>query len=106
MNQNDWISFLFGAPVGNGIVFDSLRFTEPVTFGSVFAPSGGGLYAVLTPDETARPRPYRVIYFGQAANFQQRVSPHHERYRDWVREARSVTSLYVSFHPSAAVEDR
>jgi hypothetical protein len=105
MKQNDWMNLLFtpaapAKPVGpSGIVFADISFTEPARF-SFFLPPfiSGGLYAILVPDAAAKPRPFRVIYFGESGELAKRVRPSHEKYPDWVREAGGAPTLFVSFH--------
>jgi hypothetical protein len=112
MKQNDWINLLAvltppampGRP--NGIVFDNISFTEPAHLDLFLLPFGrGGLYAIMVPDSTAKPRPYRVIYFGQAGELQKRVRKSHEGYADWISEAGSAWQLYVSFHAMTGNEE-
>ncbi len=106
MNQNDWINLLFGKVDGhpNGIVFGTARFSEPAHFSFFLQQSGGGIYAILVPDISAKPRQFRVIYFGQAGKLRDRVSVGHEKYGAWLREAGTPENLYVSFYAMSGAE--
>lgn len=110
MTQNDWTNLLFSMPVPanvrkpNGINFDNIWFTEPISFECFPPPFGGGLYAILIPDITARPRTYREIYFGQAEDLSERVCKSHEKYRDWAKQAGGADRLYVAFHAMTGTE--
>jgi hypothetical protein len=112
MNQNDWMNLLFtpAAPAKQatpgGIVFGNISFTEPSRFSFFLPPfSHGGLYAILVPDTTAKPRPFRVIYFGESGELAKRVCPSHEKYPDWVREAGGAHALFVSLHTTTGNKD-
>ena len=100
MNQNAWIDLILRTSQGgpSGIVIGNTRFSEPTQFSSILQPLGGGLYAILVPDSTAKPRPFRVVYFGQAGKLNDRVTRGHEKYQDWLHEADSISNLHVSFH--------
>jgi hypothetical protein len=100
MNQNAWIDLLLRTSQEqlNGIVFGATRFSEPTRFSSSLPPLGGGLYAVLVPNSTVEPKPFRVIYFGQAGNLNDRVTRGHEKFQEWLNEAGSISRLHVSFH--------
>ena len=110
MTQNDWIDILFSTqappkvPRPSGIIFDDIPFTEPTSFGHFPPPFGAGLYVILVPDITARPRTYRAIYFGQAGDLAKRVRKSHEKYGDWVTEAEGAHRLYVSFYGMSSSE--
>jgi hypothetical protein len=108
MNQNSWVDLLFAVPVPanfrqpNGIIFDNILFTEPISLRAFPPLSGGGIYVVLVPDLNSRPRTYRPIYVGQTGDLSERVCESHERFLDWVMEAGGVHRLYVAFHAMTA----
>ena len=104
MNQNDWLTLLTSPTQPSGIVFANFRFTEPRPFSLRFPPPGGGIYAILVPDNTAKPRPFRVIYFGQASELHDRVRSNHEHYSEWLKHAGGPLGLYVSFYPMTGGE--
>jgi hypothetical protein len=108
MNQNDWINLLFATNQErpNGIVFGNTRFSEPVRLSFFLPPFGGGIYAILVPDSTAKPRLFRVIYFGQSGKLQERVTRRHEKYRDWLSEAESDSNLYASYYETSGGEHK
>lgn len=83
-----------------GIRFNNSMFTEPVPFSLALAPVSSGIYAILAPDASCRPRPFRVIYFGESGNFSQLVSGTHECLNDWTAEADGTGNLYVAFCPT------
>ncbi len=112
MTQNDWMNLLLSAQAPanvtkpDGIIFDDVVFTEPAPFAFFLPPFGhAGLYAIIVPDVSARPRTYRAIYFGQASKLSERVRESHEKYEDWVKEAGGAWRLYVSFRTMSATEN-
>lgn len=80
-----------------GITFSNRAFTEPVPFSLALLPISSGIYAILVPDDSCRPRPFRAIYFGESGNFLQCVTVDHERFNDWAAEAGGAANLYVAF---------
>jgi hypothetical protein len=80
----------------SGIKFGETVFSEPARFGS-WLPMSPGLYVILTRDLTAKPRPYRPIYFGMASDLADRVTTSHEKYDEWLR-CSGLTGIYVAHH--------
>ena len=111
-----YLSALFAAqPKPDGIWFnrnngDTVRFSEPMAFpracfGSMYNSLYGisrdpdpGVYTILVADNSARPRPFRVLYFGQGGDMHERVTTSHERYQDWCRAAGGAENLRVAYH--------
>ena len=94
-----------------GIVYGNRSFSEPQRFPSLSTPVASGIYAILVPDSSYRPRPFRVIYFGESNNLFTRVCTSHEKYADWQREAGvnslyGTSDLYVAFHPTNDLTDQ
>lgn len=91
---------LKGQPMG--IVFEQQRFSEPellpesTGLGSFL--ESPGVYAILTDDPSSRPRPFRVLYFGEAENMQTRATAKHENFPAWQRETGLFGRLYRAFH--------
>ena len=102
-------------PQPDGIWFarnngDTIRFSEPFNFprdlfGSMYrslrdlsATPDPGVYVILVGDNSARPRPFRALYFGQSGNMNERVTSSHERYGDWCRAAGGADNLRVAYH--------
>lgn len=83
-------------PKTTGITFGARRFTEPTLHRSAIRLAWPGLYAILVYDFRCWPRPYRVIYFGQAEDLHARVTDTHEKYGAWCNAA-SGSSIYVAF---------
>lgn len=79
-----------------GITFGQTVFSEPAPFGC-WLPMSPGLYVVLAWDLTARPRPYRPLYFGMAKDLAERVTTSHEKYNEWVR-CGGITGISVAYH--------
>jgi excinuclease UvrABC nuclease subunit len=65
-----------------------------------------GLYAVMIYDASCQPRPYRVLYFGKAANLRQRVCASHEKFWAWQMEAGLNSPLFFSYLRVNAEADR
>lgn len=95
MKVTVWVE-LYGRSRG-GIQFNNSVFTEPVPFSLALPPISSGIYAILAPEASCRPRPFRVIYFGESCNFLQRVTEGHERFNDWSAEAGGAANIYVAF---------
>jgi hypothetical protein len=52
---------------------------------------------VVVEDAAYKPRPYRIIYFGQAQDFsQQGLLKAHPKYWDWLAAGRTEQGLYVA----------
>ena len=109
LNALSGLAGLYGAPKPNslfrprGIRFQDKNFTEPTAFASAWLPSSPGIYAILVYDASCKPRPYRVIYFGQARDLAARAVSSHEKYAAWSRTAGGTGKLYVSYHLMTSV---
>ena len=84
-----------------GINFGGYGFTEPMPLPlkETGWASQPGLYAILVPDPTCRPRPYRPVYFGESDNINHRATPTHESHSSWRLKAGSFTPLYRALCP-------
>ena len=86
----------------DGITYGERVFTEPrrypTTMGgpNLLVPTEQGLYAILTPDDTCGPRPFAVLYFGEARSLSERLTRDHEKYAEWMR--RAAHGLYFGYH--------
>ena len=83
------------------INFGAYRFSEPIKLENWTPPFHAGLYAILIPNTSAKPRPFRVIYFGESKNMPDWgfFNAHH-KYFCWIREAgRLKNKLYISVYP-------
>lgn len=89
-----------------GIRFNNRIFTEPSPFSLSLPPVSSGIYAVLAPDDSCQPRPFRAIYFGESGNFSQRVTGDHPRFSDWSEEAGGAANLYVAFCPTPLLKEQ
>lgn len=80
---------------------------EPIIFWE--PPNRAGIYAIMTFDPMARPRPFRVIYFGESGNLSERgfLRSHH-RYLCWLTQSGSENNLYISVYlmPNSAPQQR
>lgn len=84
-------------PLAQGIHYGNRGFSEPCQFPAPLTPPTQGLYAILVPDASSSPRPFRVLYFGETQNLMNRLTQQHEKFAEWKREAGGST-LYVAFH--------
>lgn len=87
-----------------GIIFGDVDFTEPRRYPASNAPSflvpeEQGIYAILVPDDTCGPRPYAVLYFGEARDMSRRITREHEKFAEWLRKA-GGRGLYYAWHPT------
>jgi hypothetical protein len=100
-NLNTLLGLMTPAPVPprpSGITFGDRVFTEPSGYVSLFKLPIPALYAIMILDVRYKPRPYQVLYFGQAQNLRSRLTFGHEKYRDWLRAANGAR-LFVAYHP-------
>lgn len=100
MFNSNLASLLAQPPQPQGINF-GYAFSEPsssVNAGSLFGIAQPGVYAILVYDPSCRPRPYRVLYFGESQDIYSRATTSHEKYDDWRREAGPGVTLYRAFH--------
>lgn len=95
MKVTGWTN-VFSTPSA-GITFLNRAFTEPTPFHLMLPPVASGIYAILAPDPSCKPRPYRAIYFGESGNFSASVTDSHECFNEWVREAGGIANTYVAF---------
>jgi hypothetical protein len=81
------------------INYGGIQFNDPVRVTEWLPPFRAGLYAILVPDQSASPKPFRAIYFGESSNLSERgFLRSHIRYNSWIREAYSNNNLYISVH--------
>jgi hypothetical protein len=84
------------------ITFNGWTFAGPYPLSVWQPPGSSGLYAILVPDSSAKPQPFRVIYFGQTGDFSERGFPSsHHAYRCWLREAGSPASVFIATYSAA-----
>ena len=80
------------------IIFDNLPFGEPVALASWEPFYGGGIYGILVPDVSCKPRPFREIYFGEASELTDRsYFWNHPAFASWLGAGGSDRNLHVSF---------
>ena len=104
MKATGWVNL--NSTRRSGIRFSNRIFTEPAPFSLALLPVSSGIYALLAPDASCRPRPFRAIYFGESGNFSERVTGNHERYDDWISEAGRAADLYVAFCPTPLLKEQ
>ena len=81
----------------SGMIYQDLEFSEPVALQGSALSTKQGLYAILVPDMSFFPWPYRVIFFGEADSVAKHVTPKHAQYNEWVGEAAGA-ELFVAVH--------
>jgi hypothetical protein len=57
-----------------------------------------GIYAIVVGDNSASPRPFRVLYFGESENITERVTTAHEHYEDWCQAGGGAHNLRVAYN--------
>jgi hypothetical protein len=91
------------------ITFNDYDFTEPIEINHWTPPHAAGLYAILIPDGTGSPRPFKVIYFGELEDLaESEFFRSHQRYRCWMQWAKSEDDLYIAVYlmPSSSAGER
>ena len=91
------------------IKFSSYAFNEPMPVTLWTPPYRAGLYAILVPDITVSPRPFRVIYFGESGNLSERsFFKAHHKYFSQLQQAGVESNLYVAVYlmPVSTQEQR
>ena len=87
-----------------GIIFDGPHPTtewEP--------PYRAAVYAIVMPDETCKPKPFRVIYFGESGNLSERgFWQSHHKYQCFIDHAGLDSNIYIAIHkmPNSTEEER
>jgi hypothetical protein len=81
----------------SGMIFKDREFSEPVVLQGSTLSTKQGIYAILVPDMSFFPWPYRVLFFGEADNIAKHVTPKHAQYNEWVGAAAGA-ELYVAVH--------
>jgi hypothetical protein len=79
-----------------GIQYLSYKFTEPRLLGYGLTPPVQGLYAIVTPDASFKPRPFKLLYIGETENLNDRVTTSHEKCEDWKRAA-GTGQIFVAY---------
>src|SRR5260370_5354286 len=82
-----------------GIKYSSYLFSEPQLLTTWCPPPWAAIYAILVPCVDWRPRPFRVLYFGQTTDLSERFRWSHHAYWSWVCEAGPWAGLYVAVYP-------
>jgi len=97
------MAIVFGT--GTQVTF---TFSDPVPLAQWQPPARAGVYAILVPNDAVRPRPFSVIYFGQAHNYSERGFPnqHHKSFA-WITTAQGKP-LHVATYdmPGSSEEQR
>jgi hypothetical protein len=97
-----------GQAIGGAIEFgcgeQSYCFTEPRPYPGEPA-KAPGIFAILVEDENCKPRPLRVLFFGDTNDFSGCLTPRNSYYKDWLRKARS-RPLLVALYPLPGNEVR
>jgi len=81
----------------SGMIYKDREFSEPVALEGSTLSTKQGIYAILVPDMSFYPWPYRVVFFGEADNVAKQVTPKHAQYNEWVGAAAGA-ELFVSVH--------
>jgi hypothetical protein len=96
------LGYRVSAPAVGGIKFGEWLFSEPEVLPASPGLAGflnhEGVYAILTDDASCRPRPFRVLYFGETENLWARATSEHENFPAWRREIGLYGKLYRAFH--------
>ncbi|MGD0591234.1 MAG: hypothetical protein ABSA44_10620 [Bacteroidota bacterium] len=91
------------------INFNDIAFTEPELLSKWNPPNRAGLYAIMIPNQSSKPKPFEVVYFGESGNMSERgYSSHHKR-DCWLRQAsNNENNLFISTYylPSSTDEQR
>lgn len=83
-------------PHGPGIVYGKLTFSEPRSFPPALMAPIAGVYAIVVPDISSMPRPFRLLYVGESTDMSKRLTDQHEKYAHWKREANGQ-ALYFAY---------
>jgi len=78
------------------IIYDGTQFTEPVKLNTWEPPFRAGLYAILVPNQTVKPKAYAIVYFGESGNMSERGFLSHHKRSCWIRQAGSESNLWIS----------
>ena len=81
----------------SGMIYKDREFSEPVALQGATLSTKQGIYAILVPDMSFYPWPYRVVFFGEADNVAKAVTPKHTQYNKWVGEAAGA-DLFIAVH--------
>jgi excinuclease UvrABC nuclease subunit len=88
-----------------GITFGKYRFCEPRSFPTILIPPIQGVYALMVQDSGWTPRKLRPIYIGESADLKKRLTPQHEKYDHWKREAAGL-ALYYAYHMTIGATEK
>jgi excinuclease UvrABC nuclease subunit len=77
------------------IVWDNTRFEGPYLMSRYSIPNGAGVYAIMKHREGTW---YDIIYFGESANFEERITAYHHKFECWKRQAGTIDNVYFGIH--------
>lgn len=81
------------------INYGGITFDGPYRVTEWEPPYRAALYAIIMPDETCKPKPFQVLYFGESGNLSDRgFWRSHHKYQCFIRHAGSESNLFIGIH--------
>jgi excinuclease UvrABC nuclease subunit len=77
------------------ITWSGVEFVGPYRMDAYSLPKSSGVYAIMSQTQ---PNTYKILYFGESGNFEERITAFHHRYDCWKRQAGSISNMYFGLH--------
>jgi len=92
------------------ITWGDVIFDDPTKATDWDSPKKAAVYAIMRkPDEENKPTTYRIMYFGESGNLEERgFWKSHHKYECFIEKAGSESNIYVGIHvmPNSTEEKR
>lgn len=81
------------------ITWGGIQFSEPESLSVWDPPFRAAVYAImLQPDPIGNPTSYRILYFGESGNLEERGFDSHHKRQCWVDQVNSINDLFIGIH--------
>jgi excinuclease UvrABC nuclease subunit len=77
------------------ITWGNTEFSGPYLLTRYTIPQAAGVYAIMERLADGR---YRILYFGETSNFEERITSFHHKFQCWKRQAGSIDNVYFGLH--------
>lgn len=87
------------------ITWSKTEFNGPHSLSQCGMPTSSGLYAIMIQTVS---NTYKIVYFGESSNFNERVNLSHHKYDCWINQSGSENKIYFGLHvmPNSTPDQR
>lgn len=90
-------------------VLNNIEFSEPEPLIQWNPPNRAGLFAIMIPNKTVKPKPLEVVYLGESGNLNDTILSSHQKKQSWLLQAaNNEHDLFISTYlmPKSTEEQR